>query len=486
MQAATSGTGIVLHAQRVGSLILDSAVLARQMAVCIAILAMTIAGLPFATAQAQSTVQDQHAIIGVASKQAQADTASAADLQWYRDAGLGMFIHWGISSVEGKHELSWAMLANIPWNANPITPEAYFRLADQFNPQNYDPEKWLKAAKDAGFGYAVLTTRHHDGYALWPSNYGEFSTRTHMAGRDLVRPYVEACRKVGLKVGFYYSPPDWYFNRHTMSFGYASKGTPESHHLGLRHEPVQLPKKSAEFEDQYVAYVNGQLTELMTRYGKINLLWFDGGAGPKVLSQAQLRAMQPGILINDRQHGKGDFNTQAEGDFPKARPSGLWEHCFSMVGAWGYRDSEPCGPAAELLVRLVKARAWGGNVLANFAPRPNGELPDAAYRCLADVQLWMVKHRESVVGVDAGPGPDRCNVPVTIRGKTWYLHLLPPDKGGIAPESEVALHGVGKPQKIAMLGTGKELPYQIQGESVSIPVPKELRTSLVDVIAVDW
>ena len=344
-----------------------------------------------ACAQSDGAASDQHAVIGVEHGDSQPSTASGVDTRWYREAGLGMFIHWGISSVDGKHDLSWGMMANCSWLAKsttpPLTPEAYFRLADRFDPQKYDPEKWLRAAKEAGFGYAVLTARHHDGYALWPSEYGDFSTRTKLGGRDLLRPYVDACRKVGLKVGLYYSPPDWHFEREYRSFGYGTKGTPASPHLGLEHEPVQLPMKPAGFDDQYIAYLNGQLTELLTRYGKIDLLWFDGSAGPKLLSQDQIRAMQPGILINDRQHHKCDFMTTGfECTMPKTRPKGLWEHCFPMTSGWGYIDTELCQPASVLLTQLAECRTWGGNVLASFAPRPDGQLPDSTYRCLVEMK----------------------------------------------------------------------------------------------------
>ena len=173
-------------------------------------------------------------------------------------------------------------------------------------------------------------------------------------------------------------------------------------------------------------YVNGQITELMTHYGKIDLLWFDGSAGPKVLSQEQIRAMQPGIVINDRQHGKGDFNTHFESGLPKTATRRLVGALFQHVGPLGLSQRrEKCEPAVELLTRLVKCRTWGGNVLANFAPGPTGEMPDSVYRCLADVKAWMDVHGESVIGVQAGPYPEQCNVPVTVRDKTWYLHLLP-------------------------------------------------------------
>ncbi len=441
-----------------------------------------------ALAQNSDAAGQQHAIIGVERHDNRADRAASPGTQWYRSAGLGMFIHWGISSVDGEHDLSWGMMANCPWmpkSAKVLTPEAYFALADRFNPQEYHPEKWLRAAKEAGFGYAVLTTRHHDGYALWPSAFGDFSTRTRLGGRDLVGEYVAACRKVGLKVGFYYSPPDWHFNRQYMSFGFGGKGTKEAPNLGLKHEPVQLPKKPAGFEDSYVAYINGQLTELLTHYGKIDVLWFDGSAGSKVLSQKQIRALQPTIVINDRQHGRGDFTTKYEGNMPKSRPAGTWEHCFSMVGAWGY-TTEKCSPAVVLLSHLVRCRAWGGNVLANFAPRPSGEMPDSVYRCLADVKAWMDARGESVIDVQPGPYPEKSNVPVTVRGEIWYLHLLPKVGRDAGFEGPVVLTGVHKPKHVAMLGTGESLDTRLDGDSLTIIVPKKLRTPSVDVIAVQW
>lgn len=130
------------------------------------------------------------------------------DAQWFDDAGLGMFIHWGISSVDGTGELSWSMMARSE-NEQPAT-DAYFEQAERFSPDHYDPDDWLAAAKRAGMEYAVLTTKHHDGFAMWPSEYGDFSTTEYCDGRDLVGEYVAACRRHGIKVGFYFSFPDWH------------------------------------------------------------------------------------------------------------------------------------------------------------------------------------------------------------------------------------------------------------------------------------
>jgi len=314
-----------------------------------------------------------------------------------------MFIHWGLASVSGNVDLSWGMMKNTPWDAgqnnrNKLAPAEYFAMAKRFNPANYHPERWLKAAKEAGFGYAVLTTRHHEGFAMWPSKFGDFNTRNYMGGRDLVREYVKACRKVGMRVGFYYSPPDWYREREYQSWGWDTKGTPESPHLGLNWEPLAaLPKRPVDFEDKHVAYVNGQLTELLTKYGPIDYLWFDGSAGPKVLSQDQIRKLQPNIIINDRQHGFGDVATSAyEYKVPTTRPAGWWEHCFSMVGAWGYTKPETFAPTSQLIERIGQVRAMGGNVLANYAPRPDGEMPDGFYKQMEELKAW---HKQTNSGI---------------------------------------------------------------------------------------
>ena len=174
------------------------------------------------------------------------------DAQWFGNAGLGLFVHWGISTVDRGIDLSWGMMADKPWGGGTITPERYFALAERFAPARYDPERWLAAARAAGFAYAVMTARHHDGFALWPSEHGQFGVRRSLRGRDLVRPFADACRRQGLKVGLYYSPPDWYWHRHHMSFRYGSTGQPGREHFGLRHEPIgQIPPEPPGFDQEY-------------------------------------------------------------------------------------------------------------------------------------------------------------------------------------------------------------------------------------------
>jgi len=299
---------------------------------------------------------------------------------------------------------------------------------------------------------------------------------------------VEACRKNGLRVGFYYSPPDWYYERMYRSWGYGSKGTPESPHLGLNHEPLEkLTPKPADYEDKYVAYVNGQIRELLTRYGQVDYLWFDGSAGKKVMSIAEIRKLQPGIIVNDRQHGAGDVRTGPyECKLPKEGPNGTWEHCFSMIGAWGYTKPGNCQPASVLLSHLALVRGWGGNVLAYYGPQPDGEMSESFYKNMADLKAWMDKNGAAIKGVVAGPYPEKCNVPVSVNGKTWYACIVPKNKDVPQFDGKIVLKGTDKPRKVMMLATGKEILSTVNGDEVVIDVPADLRTGLLDVVAVEW
>jgi alpha-L-fucosidase len=233
-----------------------------------------------------------------------------------------LFIHWGISSVHGGIDISWGMIKDTPWDTKGIrvTPNQYWALADRFNPDKYDPRKWLAAAKAMGCRYAVLTTRHHDGYAMWPSRYGNFSTRTHLGGRDLIRPYVEACRAESLKVGLYFSPPDWHYARRHMSFRYArAEGPP----LGPDHQPTKLLPSTPEYIAEQQRQVRGQVEELLTNYGRIDVMWFDGSfpGAREVIPVEWVRKLQPQIVINPRLWSVGDFETP-ECKMPLQRPAG--------------------------------------------------------------------------------------------------------------------------------------------------------------------
>lgn len=272
--------------------------------------------------------------------------------QWFPEAGLGMFIHWSISSVK-ELDLSWPMRAGtqIGWrspklsadevkkimdsgdyfadhecekNDSCITPNEYFALAKDFNPKHFNPEKWIKAAKGAGMTYAVLTVKHHDGFALRPSAYGNFSTKNYLGGRDFVKEYVNACRKYGLKVGLYFSPPDWYFDGDFQNFMYYGVARDYANIPALDRDlkPKTTIKTNEEKQAHYnevAAFIKGQIEELLTNYGKIDVLWLDtdgvtvipkgNPAWDKCISMDHIRKLQPGIVITPRLYGVGDYKT---------------------------------------------------------------------------------------------------------------------------------------------------------------------------------
>jgi alpha-L-fucosidase len=427
-------------------------------------------------------VAGQHQQIGVKSQEVPQPFRRNGhpDAQWFPRAGFGLFIHWGISSVDGRIDLSWGMMTNTPWDkgAFKLTPNQYFALAERFQPDRYDPHKWLKAAKEAGFQYVVLTTRHHDGYALWPSKVSDFSTATHMRGRDLVRDYVEACRDNGLKVGLYYSPPDWHYNREWMAFNWRENGEP---YLGLDHQPMTEPKRSPEetkaWDRKYKDYIRSQVEELLTRYGRIDLLWFDGG--PEAISIERIRELQPGVVVNPRMHGHGDFTT-AEVGFPKERPQPWWEMCAIWNGAWGYLKQEQYVSTAWMLEQLSRVRSWGGNYLINIGPRPNGELPDVAYERFRELGAWMKTNGVAVLDVEGGPWPERCNVPVTTKGKHFYF-LAPPHFN-----EPIVLKASPKPRKLTLMGSAEVIDAHYENEVLTFQLKPTQQSGLVDVVDMEW
>jgi len=400
--------------------------------------------------------------------------------QWFPKAGLGLFMHWGIHSVAGIQP-SWAMIKNYPAGGDPrfYPPEKYYALADKFNPQNYDPDKWMAAARRAGFTYAVLTAKHHDGYALWPTKYGDMNTRRYLGGRDLLRPYVEACRRHGLKVGFYFSPRDWHYP------GYPIDDVGFDYNNRFKFSPIKDPVQNERDFESFYAYTIGQLRELLTQYGTIDVFWFDGISWYPFTDMrttqtlAWVRKLQPGIVINPRWGNMGDFETP-EVELPKGRPQGWWEACYIWPkGHWGYVPSERFETLAWVLEMLVKCRTWGGNLLLNVGPRPDGTMPDPFYENSEELGAWMAHSGESLIGADPTPGDAQSNVPITRRAGIWYLHVLPKHQG------PVELKNVPSPRFVKLLRTGQLISHHGSSPLV-LELPPATRTSLDDVVAVYW
>ncbi|MEO0055604.1 MAG: hypothetical protein RLZZ50_1551, partial [Verrucomicrobiota bacterium] len=324
------------------------------------------------------------------------------DAQWFGQCPLGLFIHWGIPSVHGDLDLSWAMVANLGRDAK-VTPREYWALANRFRAEDYDPGRWLRAARAAGFDHAVLTAKHHDGYALWPTETTDLGVRTHLGGRDLVGEYVAACRAAGLRVGLYFSGPDWWLDREYRNFNYRSPGgignsslpsIPGRVAYDLDHRPWNPPEAPAALLAENRVRCRRQLVELLTRYGRIDVLWFDGGCGSDI-SIEDIRSLQPGIVVNNRGNCRwraaadgrvfpGDFYTVEFGEAPE-RPPGWWEQLrIWNEPCWGYTRANEThyAPAEDIAAQIRRTRAWGGSYLLNVGPRANGTLPDPYYRGL--------------------------------------------------------------------------------------------------------
>ncbi len=459
---------------------------------------------------AQALAQGQHAQIGVAESKQSSKHTDHPDAQWFPEAGLGLFLHWDEASVRCL-ETSWPMMAGtgLSW-ANPprvikddpaefariireqdynldgrkpqITPNGYWALAKEFNPTNFHPEAWLKQAKAAGFQYAVLTTKHHNGFALWPSAYGGFNTKdTPMQGRDLLKEYVAGCRAAGLKVGFYFSGPDWHFERDFMNYlygGTAARYRGKLPELGPDHEPRELkhtPEEIAAHQQAVKEMVCGQIEELLTRYGKIDVLWFDGGPShPErgdIFPIARIRALQPGIVINPRFHGRADYITP-EGHLPEELrlKSDEWgELCSCWAGSWSH-TKHPYRPLNDVIGELVRCRAAGINNLLDIGPTSSGDLEPAAYENLAKLAAWMQVNSESIYGTRALQGRETATVPASSKGAVRYLYLIPGKKGGQGPAS-VAVSGVRQPgpYRAHLLGDEQELAVTTSGDFTAPP-----------------
>jgi len=384
-----------------------------------------------------------------------------------------------------------------------ITPNEYFAMAKDFHPQKYEPDKWLKAAKQAGFTYAVLTARHHEGFALWPSAFGDFNTKNYMGGRDLVKDFVEAARRDGLKVGLYYSPPDWYFDREYLNFLYGggANNNPDLPPLGPDLKPIASEKSAEEkarHQEEYSRMVKGQVEELLTRYGKIDLLWFDGRPpipnGNRVITIERIRELQPGIVINPRLHGKGDFVTYERNLNTDKIADGWAEFCNTWTNSWPHVAEAEFRANGFVLGQLVRARSLGVNYLLGVGPMATGEFTPEIYQNMAVVQSWMNVNGRSVRATRPLPRDESASVPATSADRVRYLFLVPQFKDGGAYEKDllppgdetVTLRGVAKPRAVTMLRGKASLKYEHADRSLTIHVPAALRTRLVDVVGVQF
>ncbi len=378
------------------------------------------------------SVKAQHQALGMTEKKYDPEKHTRhPDAQWFPYAGLGLFIHWGLSSVEGKYDLSWGMIANTPWDAsgngkNKITPDEYWKKSEVFKPRFFEPLRILSAAKAAGCTYAVMTSMHHDGYTMWPSKTGDFGVQTFLPGRDLLGEFIAACRELDLKTGIYYSPPDWYFDRHYMSFNYRSRELGRPYMDSSWRKSDQYPEIPEEHLRRANRIYHERIRELLTNYGKIDLLWLDGGGTDDSIADLA-HELQPGIVLN-RRSCPGDFDS-TECTLPETRFTGWFEtpHCWQNLvnnaNQWGYFKNAGYKPAHWMLEQLILLRRWGGNLLINVSPDGDGRITDNGFEEMAKSAEWMKQYRNSVIGTL--PGEDTA-VPMTVSadGKKVFFFFL--------------------------------------------------------------
>ena len=359
-------------------------------------------------------------------------TAHEKRMEWFMQARFGMFIHWGLYAIPARGE----------WHKGlqQMTDKAYQKYFDAFNPTQYDPKEWARLAKAAGMKYAVLTTKHHDGFCMFDSALTDYKVTNTKAGRDLVREYVDAFRAEGLKVGFYYSIIDWH-HPHYPHFNdplHPRRGDPEY-------------KDYKEDFDIYLDYMHGQVRELCENYGKIDILWFDYSYGEMTGEKwrateliKMVRSLQPNVIIDNRLEcqSESSLNTDTpnyySGDFISPEqvlpPAGMfdnagnripWEACITMNEHWGYSAHDKRFKPADLLIRkLVECVSKDGNLLLNVGPDAKGRIPAESVEILTQIGSWMKDNSESIyhcgyAGMDK-PEYGR----LTRNGNKIYFHLM--------------------------------------------------------------
>ena len=398
---------------------------------------------------------------------------------WFTQARFGMFIHWGLYAIPARGE--WVR------SVERIPKEDYMRYFYEFDPVDYDPKAWARAAKEAGMQYVVLTAKHHDGFCLFDSQYTDFKSTNTKCGRDLVREYVDAVRAEGLKVGFYYSLLDWYHDDYPH---YGDKQHP------MRDDPA-YGNEGRDF-DRYLTYMHNQVRELCENYGKIDILWFDfsyedqynvmrGEKWKATELVTMVRELQPGVIIDNRLEVSGEgFGSMWEGnptpyhgDFVSPEqiipPQGIqdkqgrdlvWEACVTMNNNWGYCEYDRFyKPAPMLIKKLVECVSKGGNMLLNVGPDAKGNIPPQSQAILKEIGAWMKRNGESIYGCGkAGMEKPDCGR-ITRSGNKLYYHVF---ENSIGPLPLMGLKGEDI-DCIRMLATGAEVPVSHSWMSGNYP-----------------
>ena len=409
--------------------------------------------------------------------------------EWFEDAKFGLFIHWGVYSVLGDGE--WVM------NVQNISVDSYEKLPVFFNPVDYNAEQWVQLAKEAGMKYITITSRHHDGFSMFDTKASDYNIveRTHYK-KDVLKELSAACKKEGIKLFFYYSLLDW---RHDDYFPRGRTGN------GIKGRAA-----SGDW-NKYIDFMKAQLTELLTNYGEIAGIWFDGHWDQKEWDGKKfgdvkvdwhyneiyslIHQLQPQCLIGNNHHLapiKGEDFQMFEKDLPGKNTTG-WgtssnnigalpkEVCETINGSWGFNLQDKKHKSdKELIQYLINAAGYGSNLLLNVGPMPNGEIQSEHITSLKNIGGWLDQHGETIYGTRQGPVAPSGSLVSTQKEGVVYLHLLDSEK-----DTYIIPHFKGKIKTMTFFSNGQKVSHTVNEFGLTFAVPKAYRDEIDTIISME-
>ena len=420
----------------------------------------------------------------------QTDPNVIKKLQWWQELKFGLFIHWGIYSAWGAVE-SWPIVDEEPYGRDALEQwaqsgrdtdtfiQSYFDQSKQFNPKNFDPEKWAVAAKKAGMKYVVFTTKHHDGFCMYDSRYSDYRSTADTcpfhanSNANITKHVFDAFRKHGLGIGVYYSKADW----HNTDYWTPEKLRRSKYvNYDIKEHPDKW-KKNQQF-------VYNQIHELLTEYGEVDILWLDGDWVRAPQEDIQMdkiakmaRKSQPGILIVDRNvSGKYENYRTPEQKVPEKPLDYPWETCMTMADQWSYKPNDNYKSTHKLLHLLVDIVAKGGNLLLNIGPDAEGRFDAEADNRLAEIAEWMAVNQGAIYKITAVRPYKMGDLCMTQKDELTYVYYLAGQDEETLPE-KVKVDFIKKATKVRLLGWDAAFDYQCDEGCLVIDVPQKCRTS---------
>jgi alpha-L-fucosidase len=371
---------------------------------------------------------------------------------------FGLFIHWGPVSLKGT-EIGWSRggerRGRKDKSTGSIPVEIYDNLYKQFNPVKFNADEWVQIAKDAGMKYLVFTSKHHDGFSMFDSKLTDYKITNSPFKRDVVKELADACHKGGLKLGYYYSPPDWYH-----------------------------PDYRTENHTRYIKFLHGQLREICSNYGKIDIIWFDGLGGKAEDWDSEnlfkmIRRLQPHVIINNRAGLPGDHDTpeQRIGKFQNDRP---WETCMTICRQWAWKPDDRMKSLKQCIDTLVSVVGGDGNLLFNVGPMPDGRIEPRQVTRLKEMGNWLDEYGQSIYATRGGPFKPGKWGASTHKGNTVYIHVLNWD------EDTLTLPPIPKKIIATSVMTGGAASIKQTEQGIEIFVPKAYQKELDTIIVLQF